>query len=366
MKAIAVKPGVAGTVHLIDTEKPSIDQVPNGRGVLVQVLECGVDGTDKEINDAEYGNAPPGYDFLIIGHENFGRVVEVGSRVTEFQPGDYVAATVRRPGNSFYDDIGHSDMTMEDTYYEHGINLLHGFLTEYYVEDPEFLIRVPKELAHVGVLMEPISIVEKGLMQCYEIQRRLKIWRPKKALVLGSGTLGQLATMVLRLQGLNVTMCARTPAPHLKADLAEELGARYVDLSNNTLDDVRDNYGPFDLIFEATGSSAVAFKSMELLEKNGALILTSVTGGDNTVEVPADKVNLDFVLNNKVMFGTVNANRDHFEVGIRNFAYAEKAYPGWLSKLLTNPVNGLENFKQMMSELVNDTSALKVYVKIAE
>src|SRR5437764_6851836 len=135
MKAIAVFPGRVGTVHLAELRKPSVNDVPNGRGVLVRILKVGVDGTDKEINAAEYGAAPQGYDFLVIGHEGFGQVEEVGPNVTEFKPGDFVVATVRRPGFSIYDQIGTSDMTTDDTYFERGINLRHGFLTEFYVED---------------------------------------------------------------------------------------------------------------------------------------------------------------------------------------------------------------------------------------
>ncbi len=111
MKAISVFPGKPGSVHLADAPKPAVDQVPNGRGVLVKVLRVGVDGTDKEINAAEYGAAPPGFDYLIIGHEGFGRVEAVGLNVTELKPGDYVVATVRRPGKSIYDLIGTNDMT---------------------------------------------------------------------------------------------------------------------------------------------------------------------------------------------------------------------------------------------------------------
>jgi threonine dehydrogenase-like Zn-dependent dehydrogenase len=124
MKAVAVHPGVPDSVHLAQLPKPRVEDVADGRGVLVRVLRVGVDGTDKEINAAEYGAAPPGYDFLVIGHESFGQVVEVGPNVTEFAKGDYVVATVRRPGNSIYDKIGTYDMTTDDTYFERGAGLL--------------------------------------------------------------------------------------------------------------------------------------------------------------------------------------------------------------------------------------------------
>jgi len=146
MKAISVFPGKPNSVHLADAPKPSLDQVPAGRGVLVKVLRVGVDGTDKEINAAEYGAAPPGFDYLIIGHEGFGQVEAVGPNVTELKPGDYVVATVRRPGGSIYDVIGTNDMTTDSTYYERGINLRHGYLTEYYVDDAEFIVKIPKGL----------------------------------------------------------------------------------------------------------------------------------------------------------------------------------------------------------------------------
>src|SRR5215218_6749611 len=228
MKAIAVTPGKADSVHLAEMPNPKVSDVPGGRGVLVRVLRVGVDGTDKEINAAEYGQAPPGYDFLIIGHESFGQVEAVGPNVTEVKPGDYVVATVRRPGSSIYDLIGTNDMTTDDTYYERGINLRHGYLTEYYVDEADFIVKIPQGLKEVGVLLEPTTVVEKGIAQAYEIQRRLRVWRPRRAAVVGAGTIGLLATMALRLRGLEVTTYALDRKPNLNAELIEELGARYV------------------------------------------------------------------------------------------------------------------------------------------
>src|SRR5205085_9914742 len=130
MKAVAVYPGKPNSIHLAELPSPSVADIPGGRGVLVKVLRVGVDGTDREINAAEYGAAPEGYDFLTIGHESFGRVLEVGPNVRTLASGDYVVATVRRPGSSIYDLIGTYDMTTDATYYERGINLRHGYLTE--------------------------------------------------------------------------------------------------------------------------------------------------------------------------------------------------------------------------------------------
>jgi glucose 1-dehydrogenase len=366
MKAIAVFPGRPNTVHLAELAKPSVSDIPNGHGVVVKVLRVGVDGTDKEINAAEYGAAPEGYEFLVLGHESFGRVEAVGPNVTEVKPGDYVVATVRRPGTSIYDLIGTNDMTTDDTYFERGINLRHGFLTEYYVDDAEFIVKVPQGLKQVGVLLEPMTVVEKGIHQAYEIQRRLRVWRPRRAAVMGAGTIGLLATLALRLRGLEVTTFGRTPKPYLNSDLIEALGATYESTEALPIIEGAKKHGPFDLIFEATGFSPVVFESLQALGKNGVLVLSSVTGGDRRVEVPADKINLEFVLGNKVMVGTVNANREYFEMGVKDMAQAEAEYPGWLERLLTHPVKGLENYQELFEKLTTAKGAIKVYCEVAE
>ena len=367
MKAIAVYPGKPDSMHLrTDVSKPSLSEIPNGRGVLVRVLQVGVDGTDKEINAAEYGAAPTGYEYLITGHESFGIVEEIGPNVWELQVGDYVVATVRRPGYSLYDKIGTYDMTTDDQYFERGINLRHGFLTEFYVDEPEYIVKVPKGLKHVGVLLEPTSVIEKGIAQAYEIQRRLRIWRPKRAAVLGAGTIGLLAALSLRLRGLEVCVFAREQAPYLNSDLIQELGMCYHSSRDKTLMQSAQDHGPYDIIFEATGFSPLVFEAMNILAKNGVLILSSVTGGNREIAVPSDLINLGFVLGNKVVVGTVNANREYFEMGVKDLSHAELAYPGWLSKLLTHKVEGLENHQQMLSLLTEGKNTIKVFVEVAK
>lgn len=366
MKAVAVIPGKPNSVHLAELAKPRLEDVPGGRGVLVKVLKIGVDATDREINEAKYGAAPPGYDFLVLGHESFGVVEAVGPAVTHVRPGDYVTATVRRPGGSIYDQIGTSDMTSEEVYYERGINLLHGFLTEYYVDDAEFIVKMPQGLKHLHVLAEPMSCATKAVQQAFEVQRRLRVWRPRVAYVMGAGQIGLLSTLVLRLRGLEVYTLARGQAPSLKSEIVEAMGAHYVSTSQMELAELPKRVGKADLIVDATGSSAIAFGCMQLLGHNGVLVWTSVTGGLQHVEVPSDKVNLDWVLGNKLLLGSVNANREHFEMGIKDMALGEVMYPGVIQRILTTPIRGIENYQQMMNALVDDPTALKVYVEVAE
>ncbi len=366
MKAIAVYPGKPSSVHLEDVPKPSVDDVPDGKGVLVRILKVGVDATDREINDALYGNSPPGFDYLVLGHESFGIVEAVGPNARNVKVGDYVTATVRRPGGSIYDQIGTCDMTSEETYYERGINLLHGCLTEYIVDSDDYMVKVPPGLKHLHVLMEPMSCAAKAVHQAYEVQRRMKVWSPRTAYVLGAGQIGLLATLLLKLRGLDVYTLARSQAPTRNSEIVEGMEATYVSTTDTPIEKLIEKTGKADLIVDATGSSAMAFGAMEALGHNGVLVWTSITGGKKNVEVPSDQINIDWVLGNKLLLGSVNANRDHFESGIKDLALGEVMYPNVIEKILTNPVDGLDNYEEMMRLLVEEKTALKVYVNVAD
>jgi threonine dehydrogenase-like Zn-dependent dehydrogenase len=368
MKAIAVIPKQANSVHLVEMDKPKVSDVPNGRGVLVEVLRVGACGTDREINNAEYGVAPPGSEFLVLGHENFGRIAEIGEKVTEFAVGDYVVASVRRPGKSFYDQIGEQDFTLDEEYYERGISRLHGYMAEFYVESADFLVKIPPEIADIAVLLEPLSIIEKGIWQAYIIQERLKIWKPRSAAVFGTGTVGLLAAMAFRVRGIEVHGFGRNPREgYLNAELLEAIGATYDSTVDVSPVDSMKKYGGYDLVFECTGFSPLVFDAMQILNKNGVLILSSVTGGDRKIDaVPSDKINQQFVLGNRVMVGTVNAAREHFELGVRDLALSESMYVGWLKRMLTPKVEGLENFAQIFDILNNSAkyNSIKAYFEV--
>jgi len=363
MKAVAVIPGKPNSIHLREVKKPILNGAV--QEVLVKVLRVGIDGTDKEINAAEYGAPPPGDDYLILGHESFGVVEAVGHGVSEFRPGDYVVASVRRPGSSPYDRIGLQDMTTDDTYFERGISMRHGYLAEYYAEESDFLVKVPRGLKHVGVLLEPASVAEKAISQTYEIQRRLRIWRPQRAAVLGVGTLGLLASLILRLRGLEVVALGLREPPFLNSELLEEIGVRYRSTKQVSLRQAAEEFGPLDIILEGTGYSPLVFEAMNALGKNGVLAMVSINGGNRTAEIPTDHINQGFVLGNKVAFGSVNASREDFERAVRDFAQAELSYPGWLAKLLTHPVRGLENYEKLIKTLTEAKDAIKVFCEVA-
>ncbi|MFQ6671731.1 MAG: glucose 1-dehydrogenase [Candidatus Tectimicrobiota bacterium] len=332
MKAVAVVPGRKGSAHLREVPVP-----PAGAGqVLVRVLQVGLDGTDTEISEGLYGEAPPGDDYLIIGHESLGRVEEVGSDVSDLGVGDLVVATVRRPGGCLNCRAGQSDMCLDGDYTERGIKGAHGFLADYYVEGPEHLVTLPADYESVGVLLEPTTIAEKGIIQSLEIQRRMA-WEPQRAVVLGAGPLGLLATALLRNMGLEAYTVARAPAGSgsLRQRVLEELGATYLSSRDHPVSALGRELGRIDLIFEATGHSGVVFEAMQALGVNGVLCLTGVTGGEAMREVPADKINLEVVLGNKVIFGSVNANRRYFELGATHLGEIRSKWPGLLERFIT-------------------------------
>jgi len=352
MRAVAVIPKQRGSVHLVEMNEPKTSDVPGGRGVKVKTLRVGGCGTDREINNAEYGIAPEGFDYLVLGHENLGQVVETGENAKEFAVGDYVVATVRRPGKSIYDQIGEQDMTTDNEYFERGISRLHGYFAEFYVESADFMVKLPPSLKEVGVLLEPLSIVEKGLQQAFELQERLKIWQPKRAAVIGTGSVGLLTVMAMRMRGLEVHGFGKDKKEgYLNAQLCEEIGASYDSTMEISVADAAKKYGAFDIVFECTGYSPIVWDAALGAAKNGVLILSSVTGGERRAEIQSDKINIEFVLGNKLMFGTVNAGREHFAAGVKDLALCEAMHPDWLDKMLTHPVNGIENFAQMFQNL---------------
>lgn len=329
MKAGAVTPGLKDTARVVEIAKP---QARRGE-VLVKVLEVGIDGTDMEMAQGRYGEAATGEDFLVLGHEALGQALGDGSG--GLRQGDLVVPTVRRPGGCVNCRSGQYDMCLDGDYRECGIKGAHGFLREYLAAEPRFLVRVPESLRHVAVLTEPTSIATKGVMQALEFHRR-SASPVRRALVLGAGSLGLLATALLRLHGLTTYALARQPRSSLKGELVEALGATYLDIQTSSIADLPRELGNLDLIIEATGNSTIAFQAMDAVGVSGVLCLMGVSAGEKRLEVCADCINMAMVLGNKVVFGTVSSNRGHFERAAAALAEIEQRWPHWLERLITS------------------------------
>ncbi len=356
MKAFVVTPGRSGTGRLADVPEPA--RAPGS--VLVQVLAVGVDGTDRELLRGEYGEAPPGDDYLITGHESLGHVIEAPEG--SLRPGELVVAIVRRPDPvpCLNCAAGEWDMCLNGRYTERGIKGAHGFLAERYAEDPRYLIALPDRLAATGMLLEPLSVVEKAVEQIRRIQSRL-VWAPRRALVLGAGSIGTLATLLLRLEGFEVHLYSRGASGRGR-QLAEAAGATFISADERALDHgLAKEIGPIDVVIEATGYSPLAFEAMDVVGPNGVVCLTGVSGGSRTLAIDASHLNLEMVLANKLVFGTVNANRRHFESGVLHLQAIEARWPGLLEKMITRRVP-LDRFGPSDLERADD---LKVVVDVS-
>lgn len=352
MKAIAVTPGKSSSARLLEVPDPT----PAPTQILVRVLQVGLCGTDAEINQGLYGEAPPGSDYLIIGHESLGRVEAVGAEAKGFAVGELVAAMVRRPDDCLNCRHGEPDMCLKGDFKERGIKGLHGFMAEYYVEEPTYLVKVPPSLLDIGVLAEPLSIAEKAVRQALAIQQRM-VWEPRTALVLGVGPIGLLATAILRHMGLDTFALATNRQGNFKAQLVENIGATYLSTAEDPIITLAEKLGNLDLIIEATGSSTVAFQAMTILGTNGVLCLTGVSGGDKKLEVASDSLNLGLVLGNKTVFGTVNANRKDWDQGIAHLGDFQRKWPGLIERMITRRLP-LEHFAEGLSRRAGDVKTV--------
>ena len=323
---------------------------------LMRVLEVGIDGTDTEIYKGEYGEPPPGSSVLVMGHEALSVVEAVGDGVQGFAPGDLVVSTVRRPDNCPNCQAGESDMCLFGNYTERGIKGAHGYMGQYYSEQPAFMVKIPPALRRFAVLLEPLSIVEKATVQAWKMQERM-IWLPKRAVVLGAGSIGILATILLRLRGLEVHVYAKTPTDSVQAAVIAQLGASYKNVSDHPITWIKAELGQIDYMLEATGSSTVAFEAIAQVGVNGVTCLTGVSGGNSRIEIPSDVINLEMVLGNRMAFGSVNANRRYFELGVQHFQQAEQRWPGIFERLITRRVP-FDDFKSALDRRPEDIKTL--------
>ena len=358
MRAVAVTPGAAGSLQLLEVPEPEVGP----QEVLVQVERVGICGTDMAIAGGMHCQAPFGSDYLVIGHESLGWVIEPGNGDNRLSVGDYVVATVRRPCahlNCHPCRTGHTDMCFTGDFTERGILARHGFLAEYYAEDPAFLVPVPHELAHVGVLLEPLTVPEKGLRQVWKIQERLP-WQPKKAVVLGAGPIGLLTAMLLRLRDVETWVFDLAPPEGTKAGIVGQLGATFVNTADVPVSTIAGALGPVDLLVEATGHAPLAFDAYSQLSNNGALCLLGVAGAANTVTVEPHKFNNALVTGNRVIVGSVNANPVDFQSGIADLARIEARWPGIAATLLNRqvPLNDFQTAFQRTPDDIKVTVSL--------
>jgi len=354
MKAGAVFPGKR-KLEVVSLAEPEVSAPSH---VKLRMLQVGVCGTDREIANFDYGIAPEGFEFLVLGHESLGEVVETGPEVSRVRPGDLVVPTVRRPCSHLACAAcraGQPDFCYTGDFRERGIKQQHGFMTDFVVDDEKYLNLVPAELRDVAILVEPLTIAEKALIQINSIQQRLPWgcpWSPGKppghchrAVVLGAGPVGLLGAMALVNAGFETYVYSREVSPDPRAVLPESFGARYVSSQSVPVQGLAAQVGNIDVVYEAAGSPQAAFDLLEVLGTDAVFCFTGVPRHGNPLSIDASSLLRNLVLKNQVILGTVNAGHDAFESAIRDLGAFNGRWPDTVRSLITGRYP-LEEFRE--------------------
>jgi len=370
MKAISVFPA-RRQVRLTEETEPELRTATD---VKLRMLEVGICGTDKEIAACQYGTPPHGHDNLVIGHESLGEVVGLGKKVEGLAPGDLVVPMVRRPctrEECLACRSERQDYCYTGEFVERGIKGRSGFMTEFVVDDAQYMVKVPKSLREVGVLVEPLTIAEKALAQVAVIQQRLPWACPMKrgaerhtchkAVVIGAGPVGLLGAMALRHTGFEVTLYSKSPAPNDRAALIEAIGGRYVSSETTSAEELAALVGGIDLVYEAVGASQIAFDVLRVLGTNGVFVFTGVPARKGPIQIDSDLLMRNIVLKNQVVVGSVNAGREDFESAIRDLGAFRKRWP----EAVRNLISGRYPLSEAVSLLEGRRDGIKNVLSIA-
>jgi threonine dehydrogenase-like Zn-dependent dehydrogenase len=333
MKALTVQPGRKDSLEIRDLPEPPVSD----GSVLVECMEIGLCGTDVEIIAGEFGEAPRGTDFLVLGHESVGRVVEAPTS-SGFATGDLVVGMVRRLGSNPCEAClkGEWDMCRGHEYVEHGIKQLHGFARERWRTHPESLVRLPAELGRLGVLLEPASIVAKAWENITHISRR-SVLAPSNVVVTGAGPIGLLAALLGVQRGFDVHVFDIFE-DGLKPSLVRALGATYHHgrLSESGLSP--------DIAIDCSGSATVIEEVVKIGGPGGVTCLVGFPRAGTSTQLDLGLAALQFVLGNRVLLGSMNANARHFSQAAAALTAAD---PAWLERMLTRRIP-LEQYREML------------------
>ncbi len=349
MRALTVAPGVPNSARVDDVPDP-----PASDGaVLVRTMALGVCGTDRDIVSGHYGWAPPGARRLVLGHESLGKVEEApaGCGVKE---GDIIVGIVRRPDPVPCSAcaVGEWDMCRNGLYTERGIKERNGFGSEFFRIEPDFLVKVDPALGIAGVLLEPMSVVAKAWDHTERIGHRTRSWQPKTLLVTGAGPVGLLAALMGTQRGLDVHVLDHDDSL-LKRRLLDALGATYHAESLENLN----GFEP-DILMECTGAPSVVRDVLGRTATAGIVCLVGVTTPGHAFDIDIGALNRTMVLHNDTVFGTVNANRMHYEMAGAALARADNA---WLTSLITRR----EPVEQWTQSLERHPDDIKVIVEFS-
>lgn len=365
MKAIAIIPEQE---NAFITERPE-PQIQQPDEIKIKILQVGICGTDREEVEGGRADAPPGSNELVIGHENFGVVVETGKNVTAVKPGDYAMFSVRRDCEVCICG-GYNDMCPKGEYTERGIKGRDGYQAEYVVDLERYIVKIPDAIKDIGVLAEPMSVSEKAINESVRIQcaripgAKSENWlQGKKTLVAGLGPIGLLAAFILRLRGAEVLGLDIVDESSLRPSVLKAIGGTYVDGRKVHTLDLDEEYGHIDLIFEATGVPKLEFNLIDALGINGIYVLTGIPGGSRPINIDGASLIQQMVLKNQLMLGSVNAGMDDFKRGIEELTAAHQKFPEEIRKIITGKIP-VEQFQKAFDS--HDANVIKTVIEWGE
>ncbi len=341
MKAIVITPGT-NAIRIVDRSEPSISADDE---IKVKVLRVGICGTDREEAGGGRSLAPRGSQELIIGHEMIGQVIETGKKVVRLKRGDFTVFTVRRGcDNCLPCKMNRSDMCVTGDFTERGIWGKDGYETETVIDKEQYAVRIPPGLKDAGVLTEPMSIVEKAITEAVSLQSSRLPDAPstpnwlfgRRCLVAGLGPVGLLGALALRLRGAEVYGLDVVDANSSRPTWLRGIGGEYIDGRQVSANKVDETIGPMDFILEAAGIPKLDFELIDALATNGIYALTGIPGGDRPIQISGGEVMRKLVLKNQLMFGSVNAAHDHFQMAVSDLANATASWGDLIQKLITH------------------------------
>ena len=376
MFAVGLARGKRG-VQGFEVPMPRIEQDDQ---VLIRVVQVGLDGTDFRLVRYDEQDIAPGREGIVLGHEMLGRAEAAGPAVQGVKPGDPVTLTIRRGCGLCHPCLhNQSDMCLTGLYTERGIHRTDGFLTEYVVEEEQYVVKVPPDLKEYAVLTEPLSIAGKGIEQIKTIQGRLPWACPhpghgfaqedwgacKTALIVGAGPLGLLATALFRLAGVSTYVAEVVPEESLKVRLAKKLGAHYIDVRDKAPKEIVDlccTAGNLDIIFEASGASQLALSLIPFMSRSSIYVMTGIPRGELRAEFDANEILRHIVRYNQVIVGSISSNRRHFEQALEDMGHLIQRFGPILAEVITHRFP-LREYEKAFA--LQDPNQIKVVVEVS-
>lgn len=343
MKAISLVPGTTN-ISLADVAEPMITHSDE---VKIKMWQVGICGTDREQAEGGRSDAPEGERHLIIGHEMFGQVIEVGREVKSIKVGDYGVFTVRRGcGKCKACNNNRSDMCYSGEYTERGIKGASGFQSQFVVDKEQYLVKVPDEIKEIGVLTEPMSVAAKAIDEAMIMQAarlkdfdRTENWlKGKRALIAGIGAIGLMAAFALRLRGAEVIGMDVVDEDTLRPQILKQIGGTYIDGRKIKVTDIDEACGHSDFVFEATGIASLQIELIDTLAINGIFVATGIPGGKRPMTILAGNLMQQLVLKNQIILGSVNASLNHYQMAVNDLKASYEKWPEAMQQVITERV----------------------------